>query len=144
MPRLLLNGKVPSKDELLTDDLIKQMVDEAKAEGVKSAPTKESVIQSLIVTDIPEGIKTELTKDIPTKDTVLQSLTIEDVPKLPEPVRQKIIEDAKVIPPSVEIFVKSVAQLAKVDSKGNVNDQENEKKKSVLRQMREESAEIRI
>ena len=142
MPRLLLNGKVPSKDELLTDDLIKQMVDEAKAEGVKSAPTKESVIQSLIVTDIPEGIKTELTKDIPTKDTVLQSLTIEDVPKLPEPVRQKIIEDAKVIPPSVEIFVKSVAQLASANDKGSVNDQGDGKKKSVLRQMREERTEL--
>jgi len=142
MPRLLLNGKVPSKDELLTDDLIKQMVDEAKAEGVNGAPTKESVIQSLTITDIPEGIKTELTKDIPTKDTVLQSLTIEDVSKLPEPVRQKIIEDAKVIPPSVETFVKSVAQLASANDKGSVNDQGDGKKKSVLRQMREERTEL--
>jgi hypothetical protein len=138
MPRLLLNGTVPSKDDLLKDDLIKQMVDEAKAGSI----TKESVIQSLTVIDIPEGIKTELTKDIPTKDTVLQSLTIEDVPKLPEPVRQKILEDAKVIPSSVETFVKAVTQLAKIDTTGSVNDTEGGKKKSVLRQMREERAEL--
>lgn len=110
MPRLMLNGKLPSKEELLTDDLVIQMIDEAKTEALKTAPTKESVIQSLTIEDIKdhEAIK-QIQKDVPTKETILQSLTVEDVP---ETVKQKIIEDSKVIPPAIENLIKQMTTVA--------------------------------
>ena len=105
--RLTLNGKLPSKEELIGDELIAQMIEDAKAEAkteaMKDVPTKESIVQALTVEDIPESIKTEMTKDAPTKESLVQSLTEADIP---DTIKQKIIEDAKVLPPVIENAIK--------------------------------------
>lgn len=144
MPRLMLNGKIPAKEELLTDDLIVQMVKEAEekgnTEGLKSAPTKEKIIADLKPEEVPETIKQALTKDIPTKDSVLQALTVEDIEKAPDAVKQKIADLMKPSP-QIEAFLKSVTQIAKGGGEGMVNDPEG-KKKSILQEMREENKAI--
>jgi hypothetical protein len=87
MPRLMLDGKIPSKEELLTDDLVKQMVDEAKAEAIKTAPTKETIVQALTTDDLKvlEPVKQmvqtaeETGKKAVDKTAILQALTVEDL-----------------------------------------------------------------
>jgi hypothetical protein len=137
---MMNNGKLAGKADYEASDVVKQMIDEAKAAGEKGKVglvTKESVIQSLKIEDVPEAIKTELKKDIPTKDTVLQALTVEDVGKLPEAVKQKVCEDAKIapaVPEVIQSFVKQTIQAAKGDGKGTVTEPEGGKK-SLLQQM---------
>lgn len=141
MARLMLNGKLPSKEELATDDLVVQMLQEAEAKG--KAEAKESIIQALTIEEIPEAIKQALIpSDIPTKESVLQALTIEDVP---EAIKQAIIESVSTVPPAIEGFVKQAIGAA-ISEKGggSVNDDDKKEKKSVLRQAAEASAQFRI
>jgi hypothetical protein len=141
MARLLLNGKLPTDDELISDDRIAQMLQEATEKGKAEAVTKESVIQALTVADVPDTIKQELTKDAPTKESIVQALTAEDVALIPESVKQAIVESVTEIPPVVEKFVKQAIGAMK----GEAGEKEGEKKeeKSALRQMRERTG-IRI
>jgi membrane-bound ClpP family serine protease len=71
MKRLIFaGGKMPTKEELLEDDLIIQMLQEAEEKG-----------------------KAEAVKDA--KKIILQSLTVEDVEALPQAVVEKILETKK-------------------------------------------------
>ena len=138
MARLLLNGKVPSKDELMGDDLVIQMIADATAEAVKTVPTKENVIQALTVEEVPEPIKQALVKDVPTKTTVMQSLTIEDVAGIPEVVKQKIVADAGIVPPVIQSFADQLISAVKADKgNGTINDKDkgNDVKQSTNRQL---------
>lgn len=144
MLRLMLNGKLPTKEELMTDDLILQMMNEAKAEGEKGKEglvTKDSVIQSLTPADVPDAVKIEIKKDAPTKDTVLQALTVEDVAKLPDAVKNKVLEDAKQIPAVVQSFVDALKGAVKGNGNGTVTD--DDAKPSILQQMVDEREAMR-
>lgn len=47
MTRLMFaSGTFPTKQDLLTDDLVIQMIDEAKAEAIKTIPVKQDAIVS--------------------------------------------------------------------------------------------------
>lgn len=132
MPRLIFkDGSIPTKEDLLADDLVKQMIDEAKAEVGKNAITKETVIQSLTVADIPEAVSSEIKKDLATKEAVIQSLTIEDVPA---EIKQRIIDSSETVSPVVEKFAKTVIQ-AFTDDKAKVNLTDDKVKDSNAMQM---------
>ena len=65
MSRLLLaSGKIASQSDLRNDDLVKEMIEEARIEGARGAPTKESVIQSLTVEDISKLFEALSEKDL--------------------------------------------------------------------------------
>jgi hypothetical protein len=43
---MFASGTFPTKQDLLTDDLVIQMIDEAKAEAIKTIPVKQDAIVS--------------------------------------------------------------------------------------------------
>ena len=126
--RLMLNGKLPTKEELAGDELVAQMLIESKAEGkteaLKDVPTKESIIQALKVEEIPDTIKQTLTKDVPTKESILQALKVEDVP---ETIKQKILEvGGKLeVDPKIGTFLDAVVQAAGGTGAGRINGNDN-------------------
>jgi hypothetical protein len=146
--RLMLNGKLPTKEELAGDELIIQMLAESKEQG-----------------------KTEVFKDVPTKEKIIQALTVEEVKDL-EPVKQMISEATEEAKKSVDRptiikelkkeeienhevvqsliseslkkagFVEKIIQAA-TDGKVTITTKDGEKK-SVLQLMREEQAALSI
>jgi hypothetical protein len=130
--RLLLNGTLPDEATLMTDDLVKQMIDKAK-EGMT---TKEAVIQALQVEDIPDEMKKTIIGEPVTKESVIQTLQVEDVPEV---VKQKIIEDANVIPAVVQKFADGIIEAVKGDNgEGNTTGkQTSDVKQSANRQLYE-------
>lgn len=109
--RLMLDGKIPSKDELLKDELVAQMIDEAKAEGAKTAPTKDIIVQALTPDELKglEPVKQmiataeETGKKSIDRAAVIQSLKIEDVKDLPV-VAEVIEEKLKMAKITKEMF----------------------------------------
>jgi len=92
--RLMLDGKLPTKEELAGDELITQMLADAKEEA-----------------------KAEALKDIPTKEKIIQAFTADDVKDL-EPVKQMITTATEEAKKSVDRTM-IVKELKKEDLEGN-------------------------
>ena len=112
--RLMLDGKIPSKDDLLKDELIQQMVTDAETKGKESVkiPEKSEIIQAATAEDLKDHVvvvqmvtdaetkgKTEAEKGFE-KDAIIQSLTKEEIEKSPiftEAIAQKLKESGQTI-----------------------------------------------
>jgi len=123
MGRLMLDGKLPTNEELLTDDLVKQMIADARAEAIKQAEAdaaKKKEEDDKKKKDDEEKDKAENEKKV--KESILGSLTVEEVP---ETVKQKIEETAITkltnVHPVVQGFLKEFI-AAKTDGNGTVAD----------------------
>jgi hypothetical protein len=74
MQRLMLGGKMPTREELQSDELVAQMLEEAREEGKEQG-------------------KAETLKDA--KQVIIQALTVEDVDNLPKAIIEKILQTKK-------------------------------------------------
>jgi hypothetical protein len=143
--RLMLDGKLPTEEELKGDELITQMLQAAEEKGKTSVkiPTTEEVVQALKVEDLKENavvkqmvedtIK-EATEKID-KKAIIQSATKEDLKDHPA-ISEMLTEGIK--------QVKFTAEIQKAIKDGNVHTAVDDAKKSVLRQMTDELSSIRI
>ncbi len=146
--RLTLNGKLPTKEELATDELIIQMLADAETKGktdaLKDAPTKEKIVQALTAEDVKdlEPVKqmvstaTEEAKKSVDRPAIIKDLKKEDIENH-EVVQSLISESLKKAG-----FVEKIIQAA-TDGKVRITTKDGEKK-SVLQLMREEQAALSI
>jgi len=146
--RLTLNGKLPTKEELATDELIIQMLADAETKGkedaLKDAPTKEKIIQALTAEDV---------KDLEPVKQMITTVTEEtrksvDRPAIIKDLKKEEIEDHEVVQGLISEslkkagFVERVIQAA-TDGKTKITNNDDEKK-SVLQLMREEQVALSI
>jgi hypothetical protein len=133
--RLLLNGKLPTKEELAGDELVSQMLIDAENKG-KTSVDRTVIIQTIKVEEVPEPVKQTIITAAVKKETILQTLTVEDAANIPAVVKQKILADGNASNPGASTIVKEIFQAFKDGTTGSIND-DNRGKVSLSRQLYE-------
>jgi hypothetical protein len=141
----MLDGKLPTEDELKQDELIAQMLQTAEEKGKTSVkvPTTEEVVQTLkpedlkeipVVKQMVEDAVKVATEKVDTK-AIIQKLTKDDLKDHPA-IGEMLTEGIK--------QVKFTAEIMQAIKGGNAQTAVDDAKKSVLRQMVSEYDSIRI
>jgi len=141
----MLDGKLPTEEDLQKDELIAQMLQSAEEKGKTSVkvPTTEEVVQTLkpedlkevpVVKQMVETAVKEATEKVD-KKAIIQSATEEDLKDHPA-ISKILTEGIK--------QVKFSAEIMQAIKGGNIQTAVDEAKKSVLSQMVSEYDSIRI